>query len=408
MLGLDALKRRQIEGWLTTLLEREDVENTALVTAVLDEGLSKVAQQFQAHGYPARRRRLALDLAAILRLHAFLQREDQALTQATLAATTERVTAWVKAVEQLQQAITAFDEAGAESLSGALSSLSALEIVLEAVLQQAIGTNGIKGRMLRREIAPVVDVLLAESRYRLLTGNKPNALPLDDIEDTLRWQSTETMAVVADRIGEWTAIDDQAELYARELAAARRAASLTRCHGETEKTMLKAAEILDTAIKRLSKSDANQMVVPTAEEAFLYGLTLLVDGWKPRKMVERGADLGRPMTISTHNRSHVAVLARDIARPLGLIPVVERGDTDMVFGRTAVGAAESFRQRGRAPHLFSGRRLTGIEQREFRPDRYDRISQEQAALLLKQGVPVHQEAVVHRRPLKRGLVLPTL
>lgn len=424
MLEFAASRNRQIEIWLETLLDHENAAETARIAAALKpkEGLSAVAEAFDVDGRQVRHRRLALDLAAILRLHAFLQREQAALAGATVAATAKKVTAWVAAVEQLRRTIDTFGRTANQNLAGSASSLAALEIILEAVTAEAIDAAAVirkkenngkeisntERRMLESGIRWPVNAVLGEARWSLLSGNLPNALPLDRIEEAAT-EPTPPKVLASRPIfeGPDDDIDDidipnpQVDSYHEDLALVRRAISLTRRHSETEMTMVKAANRLKMAADRLTKSDGAKQLVPSAEEALVYGLTLLVDGWRPRIVLKSG--LGRPMSISDHTRSHVAKLAKDIGTAMGFHTAEGKGDDDRAFGRTAVGAAEAFKSRGRERHVFTDRRTTGIEKREFRPDRYDRITPEQAAILERLQMPVPEGVVIQRQRIVHRL-----
>jgi|GEM_PF-7124538 len=412
MIDADVIRLRQIDGFLGALLKHEDPARTAMFERRLlprpaDASkndpigdLTEIANQFQAFGdrHAARRRKLAQDLSAIFRLYEFLQRENSALAKATLSKTTKQVESWVFAVAKLHEAIKAFQAVGKigkkekEELGGSLASLTALEIIMEAVLEQASEKNSI----IRRRIGREVDAALSEARYQMLCGEQDISLPLSALDKQLepkvveRPNSADDEEIPNDE--HYFAIH-QARLLDEKAAAAQKKAALIYRDVEAGLAMFRASEGLKAVFSQLEMKDLTSPVVPSAAVGLVWSVALLIDGWKPRS----NNGHGRPMTVAANKHGHVATLTRD------LVSGLKMSEEDRQFGKTAESAGEAMKKRRSAPHVFTGRRLEGLQDGQFLPDRFDRLTPEQAAILEQHRVPVPEGVVIPRQRIVHRL-----
>lgn len=410
MIDADVIRLRQIDGFLRALIKHEDPARTAMfercLLAMPDVGadddptgtLEVTAKEFQVFGdrHADRRRQLAKDLSAIIRLYEFLQRENSALAKATLSKTTKQVETWVFAVAKLHEAIKAFQSVGKigknekEELGGSLASLTALEIIMEAVLAEASGGN----QILRRKIGQEVDAALSEARYQMLCGEQDISLPLATLDEKL-------ISMVVDRP---KSADDeeipndehyfafhQARKRDEAVATAQKKAAFLYRDVEAGLAMFRASEGLKAVFSQLEMKDLTRPVVPSAAVGLVWSVALLIDGWKPRS--DHGH--GRPMTVAANKHGHVATLTRDLVNGLKM------PEEDRQFGKTAESAGEVMKKRRSAPHVFTGRRLTGLKDGQFFPDRFDRLTSEQAALLERLQIPVPEGVVIPRQIVHR-------
>lgn len=409
MIDADVIRLRQIDGFLRALLEHEDPKRTAMferrllprpIDASLKDpigDLTEIAKQFQAFGdrHADRRHKLAQDLAAISRLHTFLRKENEALSTATLSKTRDHVNSWIKAIVEINEAIKSLQQnIGEGGSGGSLASLAALEIIVDAVLDQASGGN----RMVRKEIGGAVDDALRDARYRMLLGMPRSALPLGSINKTLEVQAKvlgdelhpapegEIDEIEGDDIDEIVSAYStrQARKFARSAAAAAKAASVMYQDVEADLAMLKASETLKAVFDSVDKDCFNVPVVPSADDGLVWSVALLIDGWKPRKL--NNDEPCRVMTTSSNKRGDIAILTKNLFK-----------DETRGYGKPAEAAGEALKKRGRAPHVFTGRRLTGLDEGQFFPDRFDRLEEKEAAILEEKGVPVPEGVVVRRQ-----------
>jgi hypothetical protein len=409
MIDADVIRLRQIDGFLRALLEHEDPKRTAMferrllprpIDASLKDpigDLTEIAKQFQAFGdrHADRRHKLAQDLAAISRLHTFLRKENEALSTATLSKTRDHVNSWIKAIVEINEAIKSLQQnIGEGGSGGSLASLAALEIIVDAVLDQASGGN----RMVRKDIGGAVDDALRDARSWMLLGMPRSALPLGSINKTLEVQAKvlgdelhpapegEVDEIEGDDIDEIVSAYStrQARKFARSAAAAAKAASVMYQDVEADLAMLKASETLKAVFDSVDKECFNVPVVPSADDGLVWSVALLIDGWKPRKL--NNDEPCRVMTTSSNKRGDIAILTKNLFK-----------DETRGYGKPAEAAGEALKKRGRAPHVFTGRRLTGLDEGQFFPDRFDRLEEKEAAILEEKGVPVPEGVVVRRQ-----------
>ncbi|MGE5500872.1 MAG: hypothetical protein ACM3W4_02980 [Ignavibacteriales bacterium] len=401
---IERFRARQAGEMLIALLGQSDQKRVREVTALLREEaeLFDVARSFQVTLGTARAARLASDIAACLLLRDRMQACQENGEIGTVANVRDRISGWTKAVANLKKAEDQLRSVGAEMLGGTLEGLASLQIVVETLVDKALSDQATaKGdrpadlhmRMVRSGVIEPLNAAIARAREEMLVGRKPSTNPLAEIQDILRVE-TRNPPDIGDT-DEDDASDDpylrqQARAHAQRVGALRDTLSPMFQGPDAANPRNDAAMTLKADLRGMKHGDLSKRILPSPNEAFVWSLCLLVDGWKPRVLGPTSEKPGRIAKISQHKDSYVVGLARELVMVFG-----EDDDApDYQFSRTGEWAAKLWKENGGGQNPFSGRRKFGLAEGEFVPDQYDRLMVSEANQLRGLGITVPAKAVV--------------
>lgn len=389
---------RQVEQMLRHYLAQP---KSAFIKRMERGLLDEVFAGFQVkteRGVLIRRRanRLAADLAACMAVYVRV-RLDERRRKTQLPVTVGAAKTLIEdLVVSLDQRKKLRELTGQMHQGNSLPSLTALQLLLVTMARRIVerdanldrlgrlGRRMVEG-ILERSIVAVID----DARRELLLGGRRAVIDRPTHVRVINALRVRAKSTISEESADWASSDYDA--VDRVVSSMAEAMLLIFSGEDPDAELLKTSIALRDEIAAANTGQRAEPLAPGADEALLWSLALLVDGWQPR--AQAGPNSGKPMRLTSARTGIVPTLADHLLTKAGCWRMNTGGDKqDRPFSGVVRRLAKRF------PEIpiggpFAGRRRTGIERGEWRPDEHDRLDQADVELLRRHGVPVPEKAV---------------